>query len=174
MRTSLPSIETTHRNGQEQTTLLQVEISAFSHCGSILAITSNKGKTLFLYNMKKLRVASKLSLSSMPLGRSNVLAFSPDNTWLILCLKSNEVLIIEVQNDRLAPRRLTVTPPTPRSALEYYNAAILAFDPGGSFVAHAAHSNGDRNVQIMQVSELLEDPARPGATQKACGGNGGI
>lgn len=106
----------------------QVEISAFSQCGSLIAAVSCDGRTLTLYNFITMAVVQRLS-NRQHIGMPHCLVFSPDGKTLVVNRNRHGIEICQV-HDLNITRRLGQEDNGPRTF-------AVAFDPIGQFLASA-------------------------------------
>jgi WD40 repeat protein len=136
----------------------RVQVSAFSHCGSLLAVApgdENRVRELFqhpltdkknitLYNMITMTVVQTLSIHhdrNMHLA-NNCFAFSPDDKSLVLRINTNEIQICEVTD--LNIRRLL----RQQTSAHDTSSGAVTFDPSGQVLASVG---GTENVRIWTL-----------------------
>ena len=112
-----------------------MQISAFSHCGSLLAAVSGGGHTITLYSMITMTVVQRLSIPNHVEGELepyNFLAFSPDDKTLVFDSNDgHKIHICEVRDLNISRRLGQKDKRTATRTL------AVAFDPSGQLLASA-------------------------------------
>jgi WD40 repeat protein len=114
----------------------KVQMSTFSHCGSLLAAACPNSRTITLCNMRTMAVVQRMSIRHHTAARNNVLAFSHDGNTLIFALDRGEIQICQVDDLNMRRRPL---------GQEHTDAWTVTFDPSSQFLASVGR---DQDVQL--------------------------